>query len=316
MTVDLARRETMHLSFNLTFPALPCSTIYLEAGDISGKYMTETSVRSAKDGIVHKYTLDRMGRRLSAKEVTNRGRLPNGLPFLMGLINEEEVHQIHDELRRHEGCNIDGWLELTRVASNVILGVKEEALMAVRDGGNDKQKEDHAADTNIKDKDKDKNDVATLLLKRHIEIGLDGLHPDATALNSSHIIHRFRLGPSFPDQQHPLEGIQRIDRKATGVDKYFVKVVPTDYFSIWGRRLHTSQLSVTEYYHPIVDGERVMPGVYFMIDMWPMKVVLREKRLGVLKLGVRICAVVGGALAVTRLGHKLLDAAVEMKKRR
>lgn len=277
--------------------------------------MTETSVRSAKDGIVHKYTLDKLGRRISAKEVTSRGRLPNGLPFLMGLVNEEEMHQIHDELGRHEGCNIDGWLELTRVASNVIIGVKEEALMAIRDGGGngDKQKEDHAADN---DNNKNKNDIATLLLKRHIELGLDHLHPEATALNSSHIIHRFRLGPSFPDQQHPLEGIQRIDRKATGVDKYFVKVVPTDYFGIWGRRLHTSQLSVTEYYHPIVDGERVMPGVYFLIDMWPMKVVLREKRLGVLKLGVRICAVVGGALAVTRLSHKLLDVVVEVKKRR
>lgn len=51
------------------------------------------------------------------------------------------------------------------------------------------------------------------------------LAPDAHKLNVSHEIHGFHFGPPYPGQTNPLEGIRRIDRKANGIDKYFVKVV-------------------------------------------------------------------------------------------
>lgn len=35
---------------------------------------------------------------------------------------------IREALKRHEGCNIHGWLEVERVAGNVHLSVRPEAL--------------------------------------------------------------------------------------------------------------------------------------------------------------------------------------------
>jgi hypothetical protein len=51
------------------------------------------------------------------------------------------------------------------------------------------------------------------------------LHADAGKLNISHTIHELRFGPAFPGQVNPLNGAAQIDRKATGIDKYFIKVV-------------------------------------------------------------------------------------------
>lgn len=48
MKVDTARREQLHLTFNLTFPALPCEALLMDAGDVSGKWQTESRMQVAK----------------------------------------------------------------------------------------------------------------------------------------------------------------------------------------------------------------------------------------------------------------------------
>lgn len=40
--------------------------------------------------------------------------------------------------------------------------------------------------------------------------------------------------------------------------------VPTDYYSVWGRKTHTYQYSVTEYYHQFRGGEETPPAVYLL----------------------------------------------------
>ena len=87
--------------------------------------------------------------------------------------------------------------------------------------------------------------------------------------------------------------------------------VPTDYYGLWSRApLHTYQYSVTEYYHPLADAEQQQPAVYFLYDVSPIRVVLRDTRPGLLRLGVRVCAVVGGAFAVTGLLDKVVHRLV------
>lgn len=117
---------------------------------------------------------------------------------------------------------------------------------------------------------------------------------------------------------HPLEGLARIDRKATGLDKYFIKVVPTHYHSLWGYTIDTHQYSVTEYYTRVPPGSQMLPGVYFLYDTWPIAVELRAYRLGVLHLLARLCAVCGGVWAVTRAAdtvvHRAVKAATKVAK--
>lgn len=48
MSVDVARGEDLHVTFNLTFPALPCEALLLDAGDVSGKWQTESKLAVAR----------------------------------------------------------------------------------------------------------------------------------------------------------------------------------------------------------------------------------------------------------------------------
>lgn len=38
----------MRVTFNLTFPALPCEALLLDAGDVSGKWQTESKLAVAR----------------------------------------------------------------------------------------------------------------------------------------------------------------------------------------------------------------------------------------------------------------------------
>lgn len=135
-------------------------------------------------------------------------------------------------------------------------------------------------------------------------------------LNISHTIHTLRFGDTtYPGQVHPMEGVTRIDRKATGIDKYFIKIVPTEYRSLWGWTTSTYQYSVTEYYSPIPEGSRQLPGVFFLYDDWPIRVRLQARRRGFLYFLVRVCAVCGGVWAVTQAVDKLVHRAVTATKK-
>jgi hypothetical protein len=138
-------------------------------------------------------------------------------------------------------------------------------------------------------------------------------------LNASHVITTLRFGDAFRGQVQPLEGVARVDRKATGVDKYFLKVVPTSYRAggwLWGgATIRTHQYSVTEYYTRLPPTSRELPGVYLLYDMWPIAVHLRAARLGVLHLLARLCAVCGGVWAVTRAADGVTHAAVRAAAR-
>lgn len=42
MVVDMSREPSMHVDFNITFPALPCRTLRMTLGDSSGNFETES----------------------------------------------------------------------------------------------------------------------------------------------------------------------------------------------------------------------------------------------------------------------------------
>jgi hypothetical protein len=48
MHVDDARGGTLHLNFNLTFPALPCQALRVQVGDVSGKNQGEAGLKMAQ----------------------------------------------------------------------------------------------------------------------------------------------------------------------------------------------------------------------------------------------------------------------------
>ena len=48
MKVDITRREELHVTFNISFPALPCEALLMDVGDVSGRWQTESRISLAK----------------------------------------------------------------------------------------------------------------------------------------------------------------------------------------------------------------------------------------------------------------------------
>lgn len=193
---------------------------------------------------------------------------------------------------RHDGCNLVGWVELARVAGNVHFSVRPEALFSSMNA----------------------NEVMAALMSRHLELG-GAAHADAARLNASHVIHRLRFGDeTYRGQTQPLEGVSRIDRKATGLDRYFIRVVPTRLESgRWAAPRVAAQYAVSEYYTPLSPANRnVFPGILFLYDIHPIAVRIQERTHGLLHFLVRVAAVVGGVFAVTsaadRVVHRIVTA--------
>jgi hypothetical protein len=292
MDVDMSREETMPMRFNVTFPHLPCRAIRFTMGDSSGNFETESMMKLEHMGEVHKWRLDDRGRRMERQEYHTQRGADN--PFQV-LLDYDDVKSLREEIVAHHGCEVAGWANLRRVAGNMALLVRQEAILAAED------------------------DVTTMeaLIQRHMR-HMGGAPIESTAahlLNSSHIINTFRFGTSYKGQKRPLESSQRIDRKATGLDKYFVKVVPVTQISYFGRKVHSHDYSVTEYYEDIVGKTGTLPGVIVMYDLWPIRVTKATGRLGFLHLSVRLCAVIGGLWTVCGIVNRSVHAVILRTRR-
>ena len=66
-----------------------------------------------------------------------------------------------------------------------------------------------------------------------------------------------------------------------------------------GRGVATNQFSVTEYDAAAPEGGMQLPAVWFLYDLSPISVDIRERRPGFLHFLTRVCAVIGGGFAVT-----------------
>ena len=67
-----------------------------------------------------------------------------------------------------------------------------------------------------------------------------------------------------------------------------------------GRSLESNQYSVHEYFQKGGNGHDVsLPSVYFIYDLSPIAVLVVENRKNLAHFLVKICAVVGGVIAVT-----------------
>lgn len=292
MSVDASREETMHIRFNITFPALPCRAIRVTMGDSSGNFETESILKQVHDGEIHKWRLDEHGRRMERQEFENVRGSDN--PYQI-LLDYKDLKSIRDEIIGHQGCNIYGWMDVKRVSGNIALMVRQEAILAAED------------------------DVGTMeaLIARYMR-HMGGLPVERKApllLNASHIINMFHFGTSYKGQIRPLEDGNRVDRQATGLDKYFIKVVPVTIVSYWGRQMHSHDYSVTEYYESIPDGSPTLPGTLFMYDLWPIRVTKTTSRLGLLHLLVRLCAIIGGLWTVTGLANRIIHLCLKRLRR-
>jgi hypothetical protein len=94
--------------------------------------------------------------------------------------------------------------------------------------------------------------------------------------NVSHVINELSFGDPFPDAKNPLDGVAKTTH-TVGMFQYYAKVVPTTYTYSDGRVLDTNQFSVTEHFRAIHPASgRGLPGLFINYDLSPIMVQFQE----------------------------------------
>ncbi|CAI9781775.1 unnamed protein product [Fraxinus pennsylvanica] len=303
LVVDTSRGGKLHINFDVTFPAIPCTLLSLDAMDISGERhldirhdifkkridSNDNVIEVRQDGIgapkIEK-PLQRHGGRLehnetycgscygaemsddqccnSCEEVRDayqkRGWGMTNLELIDQCKREGFIQKVKDEVG--EGCNIQGSLEVNKVAGNFHF-VPGKSF--------------HQSNFHL----------------------LDLLALQTESYNISHKINKLTFGDSIPGIVNPLDGVQWVEETPNGAYQYFLKVVPTIYTDIRGRTIQSNQFSVTEHYKGAeADHFRNIPGVFFFYDINPIKVTFTEEHAPFLHFLTHICAIVGGIFTV------------------
>nr|TKV96400.1 hypothetical protein SEVIR_9G426000v2 [Setaria viridis] len=328
LTVDTSRGERLHINFDITFPALPCSLVAVDTMDVSGEQHYDIKhdiikkridhlgnvIESRKDGVGApkiERPLQKHGGRLDHNEVycgscygseesddqccnsceevrdayRKKGWALTNVESIDQCKREGFVQRLKDE--QGEGCNIHGFVNVNKVAGNF-----------------------HFAPG--KSLDQSFNFLQDLL----------NLQPET--YNISHKINKLSFGEEFPGVINPLDGVewsQDNSNGLTGMYQYFVKVVPTIYTDIRGRKIYSNQFSVTEHFREAIGYPRPPPGVYFFYEFSPIKVDFTEENTSLLHFLTNICAIVGGIFTVAGIidsfvyhGHHAIKKKMELGK--
>jgi hypothetical protein len=316
------------INFDITFPALPCSLVAVDTIDVSGEQHYDIRhdiikkridhlgnvIESRKDGVGApkiERPLQKHGGRLDHNEVycgscygaeesddqccntceevrdayRKKGWALTNVELIDQCKREGFVQRLRDE--QGEGCNIHGFVDVNKVAGNF-----------------------HFAPG--KSFDQSFNFLQDLL----------NIQPET--YNISHKITKLSFGKEFPGVVNPLDGVEWIQDHSnglTGMYQYFVKVVPTIYTDIRGRKIHSNQFSVTEHFREPIGYPRPPPGVYFIYEFSPIKVDFTEENTSLLHFLTNICAIVGGIFTVAGIidsfvyhGHRAIKKKMEIGK--
>lgn len=326
LVVDTSRGETLRVNFDVTFPSIACSLISVDTMDISGEQHYD---------IRHDITLkriDHLGKTIQQKAggigatkierplQKHGGRLDKDEAYCGSCYGAEssddhccnsceEVREAYrkkgwglgnpdviDQCKREgfvqqvkeedgEGCNLHGFLEVNKVAGNFHFspgkGLHQSSLF-----------------------------LSDLILFQ------------SDNYNISHTINKLSFGKEFPGAVNPLDGVKWIQKEpSSGVYQYFIKVVPTIYIDIRGNMINSNQFSVTEHFRDAVGFPKPLPGIFFVYDFSPIKVIFTEENASLLHFVTNICAIVGGVFTVSGIidafvyhGHRAIKKKIEIGK--
>ncbi|KAJ4753739.1 Endoplasmic reticulum-Golgi intermediate compartment protein 3 [Rhynchospora pubera] len=324
LVVDTSRGDRLRINFDVTFPHIACSLLAVDTMDVSGEQHYDirhdivkkrldhigNTIDSRKDGVGGpkiERPLQKHGGRLdhnekycgscygaeetddqccnSCDEVRDAYRKKG-----WGLTNPDAIDQckregfvqrVKDE--QGEGCTVHGFVDVNKVAGNFHFAPGKGLPQ--------------------------------------INFLQDLFNIQAEQYNISHKINKVSFGRDFPGVINPLDGVEWTHKGESGIYQYFIKVVPTIYTDITGRKIHSNQFSVTEHFREAIGYPKPPPGVYFFYEFSPIKVVLTEENTSLLHFLTNLCAIIGGIFTVAGIidsfvyhGHKAIKKKMEIGK--
>ncbi|XP_055833910.1 uncharacterized protein LOC129902606 [Solanum dulcamara] len=326
LVVDTSRGETLRINFDITFPALPCSILSVDAMDISGEQHLDIRhdiikkridvlgnvIETRKEGIGAP-TIDRPLQR-------HGGRLEHNETYCGSCYGAEgsDDHCCNTCEDVREAYRKKGWA----------LTNPDEIDQCKREGFLEKIKEEEGEGCNMYGF-LEVNKVAgnfhfapgKSFQQSNVHVH-DLLTFQKDSYNISHKINRLTYGEYFPGVVNPLDGVTWTQETPHGMYQYFIKVVPTVYTDVSGHTIQSNQFSVTEHYKGADFGRfQSIPGVFFFYDLSPIKVTFTEQHVSFLHFLTNVCAIVGGVFTVSGIldsfvyhGQKAIKKKMELGK--
>ncbi|KAI3770209.1 hypothetical protein L6452_01334 [Arctium lappa] len=323
LVVDTSRGEKLHINFDITFPAVSCTLLSLDAMDISGEQHLDIrhdiiKKRIDSSGTVIEVRQEGIGGPQIDKPLQRHGgRLGHNETYCGSCFgaeaSDDECCNSCEEVR--EAYRRKGW------------GLTNPDLIdqCKREGFAQKIKDEEGEGCNIYGS----LEVNKVAGNFHFikSFHQSSIHiPDLMAFqedsyNISHKINKLAFGDYYPGIVNPLDGVHWFQETPNGMYQYFIKVVPTIYTNIRGYKIQSNQFSVTEHYKSPEIGRRSLPGVFFFYDLSPIKVTFTETHASFLHFMTNVCAIVGGIFTVAGIvdsfiyhGHKALRKKMEIGK--
>lgn len=326
LVVDTSRGETLRINFDITFPALPCSILSVDAMDISGEQHLDIRhdiikkridalgnvIETRKEGI-GATTIDRPLQR-------HGGRLEHNETYCGSCYGAEgsDDHCCNTCEDVREAYRKKGWA----------LTNPDQIDQCKREGFLEKIKEEEGEGCNMYGF-LEVNKVAgnfhfapgKSFQQSNVHVH-DLLTFQKDSYNISHKINRLTYGEYFPGVVNPLDGVTWTQETPHGMYQYFIKVVPTVYTDVSGHTIQSNQFSVTEHFKGANFGRfQSIPGVFFFYDLSPIKVTFTEQHVSFLHFLTNVCAIVGGVFTVSGIldsfiyhGQKAIKKKMELGK--
>ncbi|KAG4200675.1 hypothetical protein ERO13_A05G228000v2 [Gossypium hirsutum] len=304
LVVDTSRGETLRINFDVTFPAIACSILSLDAIDISGEQHLDVKHDIVKkrldvNGNVIEVRPDGVGSRKMEKPLQRQGgRLEHNETYCGSCYGAESIDG--------ECCNSceevrDAYRKIGWAMSDLDL-----IEQCKREGFFQKIKDEEGEGCNIYGSLEVKKVAGNFHFAPGKSFDQSNIHVhDLQAFrkdrfNLSHTINRLAFGDYFPGVVNPLDGVQWMQKQPIGMYQYFIKVVPTMYTDENGHTIQTNQFSVTEHFkgaeRGLLDN---LSGVFFIYDLSPIKVTFAEGHVSFLHFLTNVCAIVGGVVHCT-----------------
>eukprot|EP00300_Choanocystis_sp_HF-7_P030768 c39713_g1_i1.p1 GENE.c39713_g1_i1~~c39713_g1_i1.p1 ORF type:complete len:422 (-),score=100.76 c39713_g1_i1:137-1402(-) len=123
----------------------------------------------------------------------------------------------------------------------------------------------------------------------------------ASRFNVSHEIHTLSFGQGVPGMKSVLDGTVRISTQGPGLYQYFLKLVPTTFESENDKFVNSYQYAVTEHVKVGNKDKFVMPGIFFVYDLSPIRVTVTQDKQSLADFLTRLCAIIGGLFTLSGL---------------
>jgi len=154
----------------------------------------------------------------------------------------------------------------------------------------------------------------------NFHISTHSAHAQPTNPDMRHIINAVTFGQevknkNIPGSFNPLRNRQAMTGDALLSHDYILKVVPSIYEELSGRKTFSYQYTYAhkEYISPHHGGQ--IPAVWFKYDLTPITVKYSERRQPVYTFLTTVCAIVGGTFTVAGIIDSFVFTASEFYKK-